>query len=261
MHPAVRLRIEDGIARIVFDRPDEGNRIGGDFVSGLDEVTLKCSERDEIRAVAISATGTRFSVGGDISAMVTRRDELPSKIRRWNASLQASLARLQRMRAPSVVGVQGVAAGGSVSLVAGCDVIVAAESARFVAAYPAIGYCVDMGGSIALTRRLGLARARRFYLLNEHLDAKAAEQAGLVDFVVPAADLTATVETIARRWAAGPTAAYGEIRRLLQTAAETPYETQMELETQSLARLARTDDAWDGLNAFLEKRSPRFTGR
>ena len=79
--------------------------------------------------------------------------------------------------------------------------------------------------------------------------------------MVSAPDLTATVETIARRWAAGPTAAYGEIRRLLQTSAETPYETQMELETQSLARLARTDDAWDGLSAFLEKRSPRFTGR
>jgi len=261
MQPAVLLRIEEGIARIVFDRPDQGNKIGDDFVSAFDDATLKCSERDDIRALVISATGKRFSVGGDISAMVARRDELPTKIRHWNALLQGSLARLQRMRAPSVVAVQGVAAGGSVSLVAGCDVIVAAESARFVEAYPGIGYCMDMGGSTALTRRLGLARARRFYLLHEQLEAKAAEHAGLVDFVVSAADLTATVETIARRWAAGPTAAYGEIRRLLQTSAETPYETQMELETQSLARLARTDDAWDGLSAFLEKRPPRFTGR
>ena len=132
MQPAVLLRIEEGIARIVFDRPDQGNKIGDDFVSAFDDATLKCSERDDIRALVISATGKRFSVGGDISAMVARRDELPTKIRHWNALLQGSLARLQRMRAPSVVAVQGVAAGGSVSLVAGCDVIVAAESARFV---------------------------------------------------------------------------------------------------------------------------------
>jgi 2-(1,2-epoxy-1,2-dihydrophenyl)acetyl-CoA isomerase len=261
MQPAVRLSIEEGIARIVFDRPEQGNKIGDDFITAFDAATLKCSERDDIRAVVISSTGDRFSVGGDISAMVEQRDELPTRIRRWNASLQGSLARLQRMPAPSVVAVQGVAAGGSVSLVASCDVIVAADSARFVAAYASIGYCMDMGGSTALTRRLGLARTRRFYLLHEQLDAKAAEQAGLVDLVVSASELTATVEKIARRWAAGPTAAYGEIRRLLQSASETPYETQMELETQSLARLARTDDAWDGLNAFLQKRSPRFTGR
>lgn len=79
MQPAVLLRIEEGIARIVFDRPDQGNKIGDDFFSGFDDATLKCSERDDIRALVISATGKWFSVGGDISAMVARRDELPTK--------------------------------------------------------------------------------------------------------------------------------------------------------------------------------------
>jgi 2-(1,2-epoxy-1,2-dihydrophenyl)acetyl-CoA isomerase len=96
MQSAVLLSIEEGIARIVFDRPDQGNKIGDDFVAGFDTATLKCSERDDIRAAVISATGKRFSVGGDISAMVAHRDELPTKIRRWNASLQDSLARLDR---------------------------------------------------------------------------------------------------------------------------------------------------------------------
>jgi 2-(1,2-epoxy-1,2-dihydrophenyl)acetyl-CoA isomerase len=117
-----------------------------------------------------------------------------------------------------------------------------------------------MGGSTMLTRRLGMTRARRFYLLHEQLDAAAAERIGLVDIVVAAADLAATAEAITMRWANGPTAAYGELRRLLASAGETPYETQMELETQALARLTRTDDAQEALRAFLEKRPAVFRG-
>jgi 2-(1,2-epoxy-1,2-dihydrophenyl)acetyl-CoA isomerase len=112
-----------------------------------------------------------------------------------------------------------------------------------------------------LTRRMGSSRARRFYLLHEQLDARTAEQAGLVDIVVAPAELAQTAESVVQRWAGGPTAAYGEIRRLMRTAANTPYETQMELETQSLTKLARSEDANEALGAFLEKRPARFRGR
>ena len=260
---AITLNVDAGIARIVLDRPEKGNSIGIEFIDAFDAVTLECSERDDIRAVLITANGPRFCVGGDIDDMVdTFKDgHLPSYIRKCNALLQGGLARLQRMRAPSIVAVQGNAAGGGVSMLSSCDIIVAADHVRFVAAYPGIGYSCDMGGSTMLTRRLGMSRARRFYLLHEQLDARTAEQIGLVDMVVPKEELTATAEAIARRWASGPTAAYNEIRRLMLTAQDTPYETQMELETQSLARLARTEDAREALSAFLEKRVAKFQGR
>lgn len=262
-HTAITLSVTDGIARMVLNRPDHGNSIGVEFIEALDDVTLECSERDDIRALLITATGPRFCVGGDIDDMVATFTDghLPSYIRKCNALLQGALARLHHMRAPSIVAVQGNAAGGGVSFLSCADIIVAADSARFVAAYAGIGYSCDMGGSTMLTRRMGMARARRFYLLHEQLDASAAQQAGLVDMVVTKDELSATAEAIAQRWANGPTSAYNEIRRLMLSAQDTPYETQMELETQSLAKLARTADAREALTAFLEKRPAKFTGR
>lgn len=259
---AITLTVADGIARIVLNRPVQGNSIGPVFLDALDAITLECSERDDIRAVLITSHGARFCVGGDIDDMVaTFKDgDLPSYIRHSNARVQGCLARLQHMAAPSVVAVQGVTAGGAVSLVAGCDIVVASDQAKFVAAYPNIGYCCDMGGSTMLTRRMGMSRARRFYLLHEALDGASAHAAGLVDVLTTPDALQASAEAIAVKWASGPTAAYGEIKRLMATAMATPYESQMELETQSLAKLARTRDAKEALTAFLEKRPSVFTG-
>jgi 2-(1,2-epoxy-1,2-dihydrophenyl)acetyl-CoA isomerase len=259
---AITLTVDNGIARMVLNRPEQGNSIGLDFIDAFDAATLECSERSNVRAVLITANGPRFCVGGDIDDMVStfKDGNLPSYIRKCNAKLQGSLARLQHMAAPSIVAVQGSAAGGGVSLLASCDIVVSSGTARFVVAYPSIGLCCDMGGSTMLTRRLGMARARRFYLLHEQLDAITAEKIGLVDILVAPDALTAAAEAIAQRWASGPTSAYGEIRRLMLTAQDTPYETQMELETQALAKLARSDDAKEALQAFLDKRAPKFVG-
>jgi 2-(1,2-epoxy-1,2-dihydrophenyl)acetyl-CoA isomerase len=112
-----------------------------------------------------------------------------------------------------------------------------------------------------LSRRMGLARARRFLLLNETLSAPDALAVGLVDEVVTADQLQARAQTVARQLAAGPTRAFGEIRRLLLSAQDQPLETQLELEAQALARIAGTSDARDGLTAFAQKRKPEFQGR
>ena len=257
----IRLDVNAGVARIVLNRPVDGNPISDAFVSAFDRVTLECSDRKEVRAVLICAEGEKFSVGGNIREFVADRDHLSTNIRRWNSTLNGALARLHRMDAPSVVAIHGVIAGGALSIVTGCDMLVAAEEARFVAAYASIGYCPDLGGTINLARRIGLARARRFHLLHEQLDAATAERIGLVDQVVPRADVLATAEAIAQRWAKGPTRAYAAIRQLMHGVHNTPMETQLEMETQQLAGLTRTDDAWDALNAFVAKRQPIYNGR
>jgi 2-(1,2-epoxy-1,2-dihydrophenyl)acetyl-CoA isomerase len=257
----IRFSVDGGIARVVFARPDIGNPISDEFISAFEKVSLECADRRDVRAVLISADGPRFSVGGNIREFAADRELLSGSIRRWNLSLNGSLARLQRMDAPSVVAVQGVAAGGAVSILSGCDIVVAAEGARFVSAYATIGFCPDLGGTINLARRIGLARARRFHLLHERLDASAAEQIGLVDRLVPAGTVASEAEVMARRWAEGPTRAYGAIRRLMQGVHCTPLETQLELETQHLADLTRTEDAWQALDAFLNRRSPIYVGR
>ncbi len=259
--PVIGLTIEAGIARIVFNRPLEGNPISDGFIQALDDVTLECADRKDVRAVIISALGKRFSVGGNILEFASEPDKLSSKIRRWNASLQGSVARLQRMDAPSVVAVNGAVAGGALSIISGCDIIVAVTSANFVAAYATIGYCPDLGGTLSMAKRIGVSRTRRFHLLHETLLTAEAHQLGLVDFVVEnSTELVQKTEEIAKQWASGPTLAYAAVRRLMQTASTSSLETQMENETQSLVDLVRTDDAREALRAFLDKAPPHYKG-
>lgn len=260
-NPVIRLEIDAGIARVTFNRPQEGNPISDAFVTALEQVTLDLTDHQGIRAVLIDSIGPRFSVGGNIQEFAADLDILSRQIRRWNGSLNASVARLARMDAPSVVAVQGAVAGGALSIISGCDIIVAAESARFTAAYATIGYCPDLGGTISLARRLGVARARRFHLLHEKLDAQAAADIGLVDFVESADQVAPKALEIAQRWASGPTLAYAEIRKLMQGASHTPLETQLELETQGITALARSEDTHNALRAFLAKQTPVYRGR
>lgn len=257
----IRLDVARGVARIVLDNPARGNPISQAFVRALEDVTLQCADREDVRAVLLSASGPRFSVGGDITEFTADLDALPGLMRCWNASINASVARLQRMNAPVVAAVHGVIAGGALSVISGCDIIVAGEAARFVAAYASIGFCPDIGGTASLVRRIGVARARRFHLLHERLDAATAERIGLVDFVVAADEVLPTAEGIAVKFAQGPTLAYGEIKRLMLSAAHAPLELQLELETQALVRLVRSDDARGALQAFRDKRPAVHAGR
>lgn len=261
MENAVVLRLEDGIGHIVLNRPETGNPIDDDFIDAFEEVTCACSKDKSIRAILISAKGKRFSVGGDIGGFTAQRDQLATKIRKWNASLNGSVARLHRGDAPTVVAIHDVVAGGALSIITGCDVIVASSNARFVAAYATIGYCPDLGGTINLARRVGVARAKRFHLLHEKLGAEEAHKIGLVDLLVSEDQVFKEAEAIARKWVQGPTRAYGEIRRLMQEVGNASLESQLEAETRSLAFLVDTDDAWEALNAFLDKRTPNYEGK
>jgi 2-(1,2-epoxy-1,2-dihydrophenyl)acetyl-CoA isomerase len=255
------LEIEEGLARLTFTQATRGNPIDGPLCASLAEAAIQISENRAIRCVLLAALGKAFSYGGDVGAFTADLDQLATNIKRWTTTLHSAIARLQRMDAPLVAAVQGVCAGGMAALIAGSDVVIAAENARFVAAYAGIGFSCDAGASVMLSRRMGLARARRFLLLNESLAASEALSIGLVDEVVPLDQLSARAQAVARQLASGPTRAFGEIRRLLLSTPDQPMETQLELEAQALARIAATADARTGLTAFANKRTPEFQGR
>jgi 2-(1,2-epoxy-1,2-dihydrophenyl)acetyl-CoA isomerase len=166
-----------------------------------------------------------------------------------------------RMRAPVVIAVQGNVAGGSVSLMAAGDLVVLARSARISSAFAKIGFTPDSGSTTTVTRRIGVARARRFFLLAETMDAEAALAAGLVDSVVNDDAVVAEAEEIARELASGPTEAYGGIKRLFLQTLNRSIESQLEDEAQTLAAVSRTADAQEGVRAFKEKRKPKFAGK
>jgi 2-(1,2-epoxy-1,2-dihydrophenyl)acetyl-CoA isomerase len=257
----MRVAVADGLAQITFIDTERGNPIDGRFCRELAVVANALSSRDDVRAVLITAEGKAFSYGGDVAMFVAQLDDLPREIKRWTTDLHSAIARLQRMDAPIVAAVHGVCAGGMAAIIAGSDYIVASPAARFVAAYAGIGYSCDASASVTLSRRMGLARARRFLLCNETLDAESALAAGLIDAVVASEALLTSAHEMAERFARGPTRAFGEIRRLLLSAADQSFETQLELEAQALARMAATEDAREGLTAFSQKRRPTFVGR
>jgi 2-(1,2-epoxy-1,2-dihydrophenyl)acetyl-CoA isomerase len=258
---SLECTVTDGLASVVLNTPERGNPIDGTFCREFNELVSRLSEQDDVRAVLLSARGRFFSVGGDIKSFSRERDKLPAIIRAWTADLHAAIARLMRMRAPVVAAVHGGVAGGSVSLVAAADIVYAANGVRFSAAFPAIGFSADSGSTVTLTQRMGHARAKRFLLLSESLDAAEAQRAGLADFVTTPESLMAEAEATARRLAAGPTLAYGGIKQTMARARTQGLETQLEDEAQTLAAIARSDDSWEGISAFRDKRTPAFQGR
>lgn len=254
------LTIEDGLARLEFNNAVRGNPIDEQFCAETCEAATQLSVDPAVRCVLVTAKGDAFGYGGDIKSFIGDLDSLPANIKRWTTTLHSGIARLQRIDAPIVAAVHGVCAGGMSAFVAGADILIAAEDAKFVAAYPGIGFSCDAGSSIMYARRMGAARARRFLLLNQSLDAAAALECGLADEVHAVDAYRGRAEEIARSLAAGPTKAFGEIRRLMLTVFDQPLETQLELEAQALSRSSGTRDAVQAIQAFTERRKPEFGG-
>lgn len=253
--------IEKGLAHIVLNQPNRGNPIDGAFAREFSLAMAELSECADVRSVLISAQGKLFSVGGDLTSLAEQGDALPATIKLWTADLHAAIVRMVRMRAPVVMAVHGNVAGGSVSLMAAADLVVIGKSARISSAFAKIGFTPDSGSTTTLTWRIGAARARRFFLTGETMDAETALSAGLVDFVVADDAVLSEAARIARELASGPTEAYGGIKRLFLHAPYRLLESQMEDEAQTLAATSRTADAREGVKAFKEKRKPVFVGK
>lgn len=260
-YETIELQITEGVAHLTLNQPAIGNPFNEVFCCEWASVINELSDHTGVRAVLIKANGRFFSVGGDIGMFSQNLDELPLKIKHWTTGLHMGIARLARLDAPIVAAVQGTAMGGAVALVAGCDLVYSGRAASFGAAYSSIGYSLDAGASVTLAARMGLARARRFVLCGEMLNAEEAAAVGLVDFVVDDDAVLAEAEKAALRFAKGPTRAYGEVRNLFRKALNQPFEAQLEDEAQALSRISGSADAREGILAFVEKRKPVFLGK
>ncbi|MBQ0923488.1 enoyl-CoA hydratase/isomerase family protein [Saccharopolyspora endophytica] len=259
-YQTIDLLVDDGLAELVLNDAEPGNPMGAVFCREFGQVANELAKRGDVRAVLLRAEGRFFSVGGDVNLFSRDLDAAPAAVRDGTFGLHMGLTRLLRMDAPIVACAHASAAGGAVSLLSHCDVVYAARSARFTAAYAQLGFTCDLGATAGFASRMGIARARRFLLLSESLDADEALGAGLVDHVVADHVVAEQARATAVALAAGPTRAFGEVRRLVARSLATPLETQLEDEAQSLARAAATADAREGISAFAARRQPRFSG-
>jgi len=253
--------VRDNVAHLTLNRPDAANSINEDMGKDLMHAALRCDEDPEIRAVLISGAGKIFSGGGDLKDFISKGDQLPYHIKEITTYLHAAISRLTRMDAPVVAAVHGAVAGAGMSIAIACDIVVAAETTRFMVAYTRAGLVPDGSSTYFLPRIVGLKRALELTLTNRMFSAQEALQWGLVTRVVPDNELLAQARAIAVQLAAGPTRAYGISKRLLHSGWMETLETQMENESQAIANSARTLDAREGITAFLEKRPPKYKGK
>ena len=259
--PALKLSVQDGLATLTFSQPARGNPIDGECCRAVRQAALDLWNMPNLRAVLLRAEGPNFSFGGDLKSLHPNRAILSGCIREWTADLHAGLSRFWQLPVPVVAEVQGWAMGGAVGVLAGADVVIASQSARLGSAFAHIGFSCDSGSSVTLSARMGTSRAKRFMLLGEVLTSTEAQQAGLVDTVVPDEALTSDALAMAQRLAAGPTLAFGETKRLFLRAGSQSMEAQLEDEALTLARVAGSADAQEGIAAMTERRKPTFQGR
>lgn len=258
MNAAVQLDVQDGVALMTLSRPETGNAVSQDVADGLLAAALVCESDDKVRSVLLTAQGTAFCVGGDVRAFAEAGDGMPTLVRSLTASLHMAVVRLARMDKPLVTAVNGAAAGAGLGLAVLGDIALAARSAKFTAAYGALGLTPDAGATWLLPRLIGLRQAQRLMLLNERIDAVEAERIGLIAEVIEDDALGGEALDRASRLAKGPRRAFARTRTLLHAAMTHGLETQLELEAQSIAEAAGSREGQEGVAAFVSRRAADF---
>jgi 2-(1,2-epoxy-1,2-dihydrophenyl)acetyl-CoA isomerase len=265
MNDHISLDIQDHIATITLNRPEARNALSPEMRTGLAEFTAQVEFDPDVRCVVLRGAGGHFMAGGDVKSFQRRQSLAPEQRKREVLQglhlLHYALYRIRRMPKPVLASVEGAAAGAGVSLMLACDLAIASEDAFLILAYANIGLSPDGSSTYFLPRLLGLRRAMEMTLLPERMGARAAQEWGLVNRVVPAGDLAAETRALAERLANGPTVAYGRAKQLLESSFTTSLETQLEREGAAIADCMATEDHVEGVNAFVEKRTPRFVGR
>jgi 2-(1,2-epoxy-1,2-dihydrophenyl)acetyl-CoA isomerase len=249
------LDIAGGIARLHLNAPETGNAIGPAMAESLVEHTRTLAGLPDVRVVLLTAEGTAFCVGGDVRYFA-EADDPSAAIRELAGNFHVALTALATLDAPVVTAVEGVAAGGGLSVAVTGDLVIASPQARFTSAYTRIGLSPDGGQSWLLPRLVGQRRAAELLLTNRTVGAEEARDLGLVTEV--SGDALARATELAEQLAAGPAGAHAAVKRLLLRSSSSAYVEQLAAEADAIATLAGTPEGREGVAAFVAKRAPDF---
>jgi 2-(1,2-epoxy-1,2-dihydrophenyl)acetyl-CoA isomerase len=246
-----------GVLTITLNRPDVLNAFNAAVHAGL-AAALEDARDPEVRAVVVTGAGRGFCVGQDLTELREASGDIADRLR---GTYHPNIRAVRALEKPVIAAVNGPAAGAGLSFACACDIRIAADSATFVPAFIGIGLVPDSGGSYFIARLLGPARAFEWMTSNRRLTAAEAHAWGLVSEVVETDVLAARAAELAATYAAAPTRGVGLTKRLFEHAATATLEEQLELEAELQSEATRTEDFREGVEAFLAKRPPRFTGR
>ena len=265
MAETLLFRIENGVGWIVLNRPEARNAMNAEMRQLYLDALVRCAEDADVRAVVLTGSGKGFCTGADLSgsraATGAAGPPNPGATRDAMRPSQRVIRALWDLEKPIVAAVNGVAAGLGAHLAYACDLVVAADDARFIEVFVRRGIALDAGGGFLLPRHVGLHKAKELVFLGDDLTAQDAERLGLVNKVVPAAELEKTVREWAERLAQGPTFALGLSKRILNRSLQADMDTLFAEEAFTQALVANSEDMREGIRSFMEKRPPAFKGR
>lgn len=248
---------DEGIVTVTLNRPEKKNAVTTPMWRELLAVFGEIARRTDDRVVVLTGAGGAFCSGADLTdPTVGELHDLPRM--RLIDSVAVALHRLPQ---PTIAKVRGVAVGAGCNMALGCDLVVASDDARFSEIFSLRGLSIDFGGSWLVPRIVGLQRAKELAFFAEVLAAADAERFGLVNRVVPAAELDAFVDDWARRLAAGPPLALSMTKAMLNNSVGPTIEHALETEGYAQSVNFRSKDFAEAVAAFIEKRPPRFEGR
>lgn len=256
--PRVTLKSEAGIASITLNRARNANAIDVPLAQALKEALLSCERDKNSRAILLSGDGRLFCAGGDLAAIHGSGSRAPAYVTEILSHLHEAISIIARIPVPVIAGVNGAAAGAGLALACSCDLVVAARSARFIMAYARVGLTPDGSSSWYLPRLIGMRRALELALMGRELSAEEALSWGLINEVVADQKLSERLAEIGTFLSAGPTAAFGEAKRLLRGSLDKSLDAQMNDEMETLCRALTREDAAIGMAAFLKRMPPTF---
>jgi 2-(1,2-epoxy-1,2-dihydrophenyl)acetyl-CoA isomerase len=253
---------DSGITTITLNRPEKLNALAGHMRRDLAEALEAAGSDRSVHVVVITGAGRAFCAGGDVRAMADLIEEQDAdEFSRLLGSARRVITAIRQMPKPVIASITGPASGAGFNLALACDLRIASTDATFSQSFVKVGLHPDWGGTYFLPRLVTPNKACELFFLGETIDAKEAQRLGIINYVVEPAELEAETRRLAERLRAAPAVSIGAAKQAVYMSQSADMETMLRYETEAQLRCFESDDAREGVRAFLDKREPKFTGR
>jgi enoyl-CoA hydratase/carnithine racemase len=261
-HRPIIYRKEQGVATIILNRPRALNALNAEMIDELLHALEQAGEDPEVKVLLLTGAGRAFCFGADISEFRQAQEQSPQDTAcKLLLKSQKIIRLLSSMRKPTIAALNGFATGLGLDLALACDLRIAAERAKLGEAFVSMGLLPDGGGTFFLPRLVGLAKAAEMIFTGEAIEALEAQRIGLINRAVPTQDLIKSAQELADKLARGPMLAIGLAKEAIWRNLSQDIDSALKLEAQSQKACLESEDHREAVNAFLEKRDPRFRGK